>query len=406
MKIFRLPASVRGQAGVLMVFLLAISQSLFAASYQGYDIYLGDLDGDGDSDYYFHSERTFVLVGVDIPIPVFVDGPSPFALFFDSATQTYSQSRAYSLTDDQIREFGLTLANLNNHYAVLPDMNGDGVEDLFIQGAGSLLNGLVIASLKGQIPTAIDIPDSGILTLPSGELILSDYNGDGNLDLYVAGIAGSVTQNAMIAYGSAIGRLGGFSAASVRQNQPKARMLKDGSYYQGELAAARFSKFSAAGKVLWSMPFGLVYARPLVDEKGTVYTASSNGRVYAATAAGELLWSVKTRGPLLCDPLWGSDLSRLYLVTDNGWIYIIDSANGQVLGELNLSFTTGVKVNGSMRFNAGFDTLYLRDSLRKLYAVKVSVPSQKKSANAATISNVTTTTASSPALLWVQSLGQ
>jgi hypothetical protein len=189
--------------------------------------------------------------------------------------------------------------------------------------------------------------------------------------------------------------------ASTLQNIPRALMLNDGGYYQGELAFARFSKFSAKGDVLWSRPFGLVYARPLAGDKGTVYVGSSNGCVYAVKSDGTVLWQTKTREPVLSDLQWGSDRSSLFVATDNGWLYALSGRDGKALWTLALGFETGATLEGTLQFSSGQNTLYLRDSHNKLYAVRVP-----KTASTLNVKTLNQNESNAPQLVWVRSLGE
>ena len=195
--------------GVMVLSLLSLlSVTANAAAYQNYDIFKGDIDGDGDADYYFHSERIFLLVGGEVPL--YVDGPPTYALLFDSATQQYSAPTPFSLTAAQITSMGLTAAVANSDYYVVPDLNGDGREDLMIQGQSAALESLVLLANYNQLPTVAPIPANGVLTLATGTITVADFNGDGFVDLYIA----QATNN-QIAYADGTGTVQNLAPAST-----------------------------------------------------------------------------------------------------------------------------------------------------------------------------------------------
>ena len=107
------------------------SSSNISGKYRNYTPYYGDLNGDGFSDFYFHSKRIFLSIG---GIHFFVDGPPTYALLFDPSTQTYLDPVIWVLSDADITALSLTFAQQGVHYYVLKDSDGNGRQDLLIQG--------------------------------------------------------------------------------------------------------------------------------------------------------------------------------------------------------------------------------------------------------------------------------
>jgi outer membrane protein assembly factor BamB len=155
---------------------------------------------------------------------------------------------------------------------------------------------------------------------------------------------------------------------------PKSLSAKDGTAYGGDLVEG-FSKWAEDGSIEWSKNFGIVYGKPIEGEQGNIYFGSSNGRVYAISPVGEALWQIKTQGPFYHGPTLNHQATTLYAVTQNGWLYALNTTDGKELWRLDLGLATGAQVRSTPTVSpepAGGAALYITDSDNKLYAINLT----------------------------------
>jgi len=61
----------------------------------------------------------------------------------------------------------------------------------------------------------------------------------------------------------------------------------------------------------------------LVDKEGTVYIGSVDGKMYAVSKEGKLLWEYQTNGKISeASPAFDSD-GTLYFTSMDGYLYVI-----------------------------------------------------------------------------------
>ena len=116
--------------------LLFVASSATAVEFRGteYDVYIGDINDDGIDDVYLKARGNFVLIHGDISVPLLLDSLFPSYLIQSKATEP--NIYLDPVVDEGVNVDALTLAT---NYASLIDANNDGILDLEISGASSLL---------------------------------------------------------------------------------------------------------------------------------------------------------------------------------------------------------------------------------------------------------------------------
>lgn len=156
-----------------------------------YDIYYGDVTGFGDDkDIYFHAKDEFVILHGDIATPILLPHKPSFVFYHSGGShndQQYSEAFTYRASDAQLATF--QKADVNNQLA-FGDVNGDGVDDVFIKGRSESEPALIVSSASvGNLPSEQIIYDRKNgdedfrVSALSSKVVLRDINGDGLADL-------------------------------------------------------------------------------------------------------------------------------------------------------------------------------------------------------------------------------
>ena len=149
---------------------------------------------------------------------------------------------------------------------------------------------------------------------------------------YLAGGTGVLALNAddgQIAWGF-VGGEKGFSAYAAPALSPDGKMMIVGDY-EGRLYA-----LTPEGKLLWSRAIAASHfiAPPLVTAQA-IYAPNADGHLYALSPDGKTLWTFKADG----QPLWGTpvtDGERLYVPSLGHHLYAVDLHDGTLIWDADL----------------------------------------------------------------------
>ncbi len=144
-----------------------------------FNIYIGDVDGDGYDDLYLASIPNFVLLAMDITIPLTLYDTSS-VLFKGDAYGSFENSIAWS---NNVNVDSLTLADYTVHTG---DFNGDGVLDLLLQSNGISYQNIVLSGSTGDTPFTAQIfvsLEGKVASSDYSTLTVQDVNGDGKDDV-------------------------------------------------------------------------------------------------------------------------------------------------------------------------------------------------------------------------------
>ena len=105
------------------------------------------------------------------------------------------------------------------------------------------------------------------------------------------------------------------------------------------------------GAIKWQAALN-IFSRAAIGSDGTVYTASTNGNIYALNPdTGEEIWRYSTDGPIISCPkvlrdgtdtiIIGSDDKKLYALTSNGILLWVARLRANLKGLLGSSRSTG-----------------------------------------------------------------
>tara|TARA_R110001599_G_scaffold249359_1_gene449214 strand:- start:461 stop:7405 length:6945 start_codon:yes stop_codon:yes gene_type:complete len=147
-----------------------------------YEIYRGDVNGDGYEDIYLHAKQKFLIIAAEIAIPIpFTSGTSLLINGDTGAIQEWTAD--VNISQLQVADFKILMG----------DFNGDGLQDLLLQGKSASEDSLIIYGASGNIPTKIVSFDSleGQL-IYSEKLVIKDINNDGRDDLVIQGASSTI----------------------------------------------------------------------------------------------------------------------------------------------------------------------------------------------------------------------
>ncbi|WP_444893074.1 FG-GAP-like repeat-containing protein [Microbulbifer sp. TRSA001] len=156
----------------------------------------GDYDGDGKDDLYLSPNPNYVLLRGDVITPIVTDSLYEAIVLLSNGDGTYSvvsspnQSTLDSVSWSSARQSLLT-----------GDFDGDGNTDYFLQGTSASDDSLIL--LSGNTPVISDYLDSNLFASNRASVSVSDVDGDGIDDLLLEG-SDSVHE---VAYGDSSGEL-------------------------------------------------------------------------------------------------------------------------------------------------------------------------------------------------------
>ncbi len=121
-------------------------------SYDTHTIYTGDFNGDGRSDIYLQAKYKIIILpnsGIDIPLKI---NPKTFhSILLSDASGTFSVVNQ-SWTNDYLGLGDAWMANRSN--VIIGDYNGDGRDDIMLQGKHSFDNHYILLSdIQGKLTT-------------------------------------------------------------------------------------------------------------------------------------------------------------------------------------------------------------------------------------------------------------
>ena len=137
-----------------------------AGGYAGHEVIAGDFNGDGWMD--------FIVQAVSD--------------YFTNAEFIADESGNYTkpVATWKGKHLGVDWS-ANAHKVLTGDFNGDGRDDIFLQGAAGLGSAVLLANPKGRFDRIAEVPPRTLagldLSQASHHLLVGDYNGDGRDDL-------------------------------------------------------------------------------------------------------------------------------------------------------------------------------------------------------------------------------
>jgi hypothetical protein len=146
-----------------------------AGGYGGHDVVAGDFNGDGWMDFILQA----------------VSGHSENAEFLADKNGNYDKPVAVWKGQHNGLDW-----NANSHKILSADFNGDGRDDVFLQGEAGLGSAVLLADPDGKFTRIAEVPPRTIGGLDFSQsahhLIADDFNGDGRADLLLQanGVAG------------------------------------------------------------------------------------------------------------------------------------------------------------------------------------------------------------------------
>jgi len=118
------------------------------------------------------------------------------------------------------------------------------------------------------------------------------------------------------------------------------------------------------GTFRWTFSTGAaVSSSPVIDNDGTVYVGSEDGKVYAVDPGGNELWSKSLGAGVFAAPCIGTE-NHLFVTCKNNKVYALNKANGDTIW----TYTTGGQVYGSPVISS-FGYLYVGALDNKVYAL-------------------------------------
>ncbi|WP_444933929.1 FG-GAP-like repeat-containing protein [Microbulbifer sp. JTAC008] len=162
----------------------------------GHEILTGDYDGDGNDDLYLSPNPNYILLHGDVITPIVTDSLYEAIVLLSKGDGTYSvvaspnQSTLDSVSWSSARQSLLT-----------GDFDGDGNTDYFLQGASASDDSLIL--LSGSSLVISDYLDSNLFASNRASVSVSDVDGDGVDDLLLEGSNGVHE----VAYGDSNGEL-------------------------------------------------------------------------------------------------------------------------------------------------------------------------------------------------------
>jgi outer membrane protein assembly factor BamB len=116
-------------------------------------------------------------------------------------------------------------------------------------------------------------------------------------------------------------------------------------------------------RVIWQFPTGkYVFSSPALDDDGTIYLGSGNGRMYALRPNGNLKWSFLTGAEIQSSPAIGKD-GTIYFGSGDGKVYALTPE-----GAKKWEFPTGDLILCSPTLGAD-GTIYIGSRDRNFYAL-------------------------------------
>ncbi|MFH2034830.1 MAG: PQQ-binding-like beta-propeller repeat protein, partial [Candidatus Zixiibacteriota bacterium] len=118
------------------------------------------------------------------------------------------------------------------------------------------------------------------------------------------------------------------------------------------------------GTFRWTFGTGAaVSSSPVIDNDGTVYVGSEDGKVYAVDPGGNELWNKNLGAGVFAAPCIGTE-NHLFVSCKNNKVYALNKANGDTIW----TYTTGGQVYGSPVISS-FGYLYVGALDNKVYAL-------------------------------------
>jgi len=138
---------------------------------------------------------------------------------------------------------------------------------------------------------------------------------------------------------------------------------------------------SDKGDLLWTFStLGPIRSSPIIDSNGDIYFGSDDGAVYALYPDGSLKWKIQTGGKVRSSPVIGLD-KKLYIGSDDGLLYCIGESTEE---NREYDFTIDVSLSLAAIENNGNPTTiaaqissekYGRDVLSRIASVTIDLSS-------------------------------
>jgi outer membrane protein assembly factor BamB len=128
---------------------------------------------------------------------------------------------------------------------------------------------------------------------------------------------------------------------------------------------------------IWAVPPSTL-SSPSVGPNNVGYIGDNDGNLYAFDPAhpAAALWSFKTGGPIVDAPTISSDGTRVFVGSDDGFVYAINAANGSKIWSTDMSGA----VEGSPTLSSDGSTLYVSNIAGTVKALIASSGQAKWSA--------------------------
>ncbi len=144
-----------------------------------FEVYIGDVDGDGNEDLYLASIPKFVLIAMEINIPLTILDAEP-VLFKGNGDGTFQDPIAW----DAAVDLGtMSVADYTIHNG---DFNGDGIQDLFFQSNSISYQSIVLSGSNGDtalVAQLFDQLEGKDVSSDYSSVKIEDVNGDGKDDI-------------------------------------------------------------------------------------------------------------------------------------------------------------------------------------------------------------------------------
>ena len=144
-----------------------------------FEIFIGDVDGDGTDDLYLSSIPKFVLIAMEINIPLTVLDAEP-VLFKGNGDGTYQDPVAWTTEVDL---GSMSVANYTVHTG---DFNGDGIQDLFFQSNSISYQSIILSGASGDTALVAQLfnqLEGKDVSADYSSVRIEDVNGDGKDDI-------------------------------------------------------------------------------------------------------------------------------------------------------------------------------------------------------------------------------
>ena len=165
----------------LFLSLLATSAVAMEWSERSHRVFSGDFNGDGIDDIYLKARSNFVLIGVDISVPI------PLGSDYKDIVLQQDSQGAYTLIYDPSEAAIEAITWTESSYLIhAGDFNGDGNNDYFIQGDQTGDTSFVVLSNGSNSPIISEQYNDSSIVQSVATVAISDINNDGRDDLVIS----------------------------------------------------------------------------------------------------------------------------------------------------------------------------------------------------------------------------